>query len=166
MATSKSPWQRAGVYVRHCNALVVCCHHLIRNKFDNDIEKVFFPAFFRFWDRPGSQWVYNTVVCKKISYLLRRQATNNQFSDPSLTATTPELTNWPQRTLVLERNGTDADGNGNQNIHSEKLGSLASIGEEDVHDLNPVQISIKHPSRNRVKRAVSWYYLLVVSITG
>jgi hypothetical protein len=87
--------------------------------------------------------------------LLRRQATNHQFSDPSLTAS-PELTNWPQRTLVLERNGTDADGN--QITHSEKIGSLTPIGEEEVHDhdLNPVKIrTVKHPSRNRVKRAVS-----------
>ena len=89
--------------------------------------------------------------------MLRRQATNHQFSDPSLTAS-PELTNWPQRTLVLERNGTDANGNGNQISHSEKIGSLTPIDEEEVsdHDLNPVKIrTVKHPSRNRVKRAVS-----------
>ena len=85
--------------------------------------------------------------------MLRRQTTNHQFSDPaSLTATPEHLTNWPQRTLVLERNGTDANGNGN------KIGSLTPIGEEEVpdHDLNPVKIrTVKHPSRNRVKRAVS-----------
>ena len=88
--------------------------------------------------------------------MLRRQTTNHQFSDPSLTATPEQLTNWPQRTLVLERNGTD--GNGNQISHSEKIGSLTPIGEEEVpdHDLNPVKIrTVKHPSRNRVKRAVS-----------
>ena len=40
--------------------------------------------------------------------MLRQQTTNHQFSDPaSLTATPEQLTNWPQRTLVLERNGTD-----------------------------------------------------------
>ena len=91
--------------------------------------------------------------------MLRRQTTNHQFSDPaSLTATPEQLTNWPQRTLVLERNGTDVGGNGNQNSHSEKIGSLTPIGEEEVpdHDLNPVKIrTVKHPSRNRVKRAVS-----------
>ena len=91
--------------------------------------------------------------------MLRRQTTNHQFSDPaSLTATPEQLTNWPQRTLVLERNGTDVGGNGNQISHSEKIGSLTPIGEEEVpdHDLNPVKIrTVKHPSRNRVKRAVS-----------
>ena len=92
---------------------------------------------------------------KKQVILLRRQTTNHQFSDPaSLTATPEQLTNWPQRTLVLERNGTDAGGNGNQISHSEKIGSLTPIGEED--GLNPVKIrTVKHPSRNRVKRAVS-----------
>ena len=91
--------------------------------------------------------------------MLRQQTTNHQFSDPaSLTATPEQLTNWPQRTLVLERNGTDANGNGNQISHSEKIGSLTPIDEEEVsdHDLNPVKIrTVKHPSRNRVKRAVS-----------
>ena len=91
--------------------------------------------------------------------MLRRQTTNHQFSDPaSLTATPEHLTNWPQRTLVLERNGTDANGNGNQISHSEKIESLTPIDEEEVsdHDLNPVKIrTVKHPSRNRVKRAVS-----------
>ena len=89
--------------------------------------------------------------------MLTRQTTNHQFSDPA--SLTPEqFTNWPQRTLVLERNGTDANGNGNQISHSEKIGSLTPIDEEEVpdHDLNPVKIrTVKHPSRNRVKRAVS-----------
>ena len=87
--------------------------------------------------------------------MLTRQTTNHQFSDPA--SLTPEqFTNWPQRTLVLQRNGTDA--NGNQISHSEKIGSLTPIDEEEVsdHDLNPVKIrTVKHPSRNRVKRAVS-----------
>ena len=86
------------------------------------------------------------------SILLKPTGYNHQFSDPSY-----QLNNWPQKALLLERNGTTNDEF--RVNHSEKIGRgnqqlpVTSFGNEG-DDLNPVKITVNRPYSNRVKRAV------------
>ena len=96
--------------------------------------------------------IHLSVIRVSLVILLKPTGDNHQFSDPSY-----QLNNWPQKALLLERNGTTNDEV--QVNHSEKIGRgnqqlpVTSFGNEG-DDLNPVKITVNRPYSNRVKRAV------------